>query len=67
MVTAIHVWMLQRVADALRECTATPAGGKAIEALLGALPNGRALLGLGARLAGCRVRKQGGRLFACEA
>jgi glutathione S-transferase len=66
MVTAIHVWMLQRVEAVLRECTSTPAGSRAIEALLGAFPNGGALLGLGARLAGCRVRKQGGRLFACE-
>jgi glutathione S-transferase len=67
MVTAIHVWMLQRVADVLRECAATPAGCSAIEGLLGAFPNGRALLGLDARLAGCRVRKEGGRLYACEA
>jgi hypothetical protein len=59
--------MLQRIEAVLRECTATPAGSKAVEALLDVFPNGRALLGLGARLAGCRVRKQGGRLFACEA
>ena len=63
MVTAIHTWMLQRIADVLRECTATPAGRGAIESLLDALPNGRALLGLDALLAGCRVRKEGGRIF----
>ena len=67
MVTAIHTWMLQRIADVLRECTATRPGRGAIEGLLDAFPNGRALLGLDARLAGCRVRKQGGRIFACEA
>ena len=67
MVTAIHVWMLQRIADVLRECTATPAGRAAVEDLLAAFPNGPPLLGLDALLAGCRVRKQGGRIFACEA
>ena len=67
MVTAIHAWMLQRVAGVLRECTSTRAGRAAVEALLGALPNGRALLGLDDLLAGCGVRKVGGRIFACEA
>jgi glutathione S-transferase len=67
MVTAIHVFMLQRIAAVLRECTAAPAGREAIRELLDACPNGRALLGLDDLLAGCRVRKQGGRIFACEA
>lgn len=65
MVTAIHAWMLQRIAQVLRECSATASGRAAIGALLDALPQGRALLGLEALLEGCRVRKEGGRIFAC--
>ena len=65
MVTAIHAWMLQRIEGELRACCATPSGRAAIESLLAELPNGRALLGLGKRLEGARVRKQGGRIFSC--
>jgi len=66
MVTALHAWMLQRIEVELRGCSATPNGRAPIESLLGELPNGRALLGLAAMLRGCRVRKQGGRIFSCE-
>jgi glutathione S-transferase len=66
MVTAIHTWMLQRLEGVLAECTAAPASRAAVDALLGTLPNGRELYGLGEMLAGCRVRKQGGRIFACR-
>jgi glutathione S-transferase len=65
MVTAIHVWMLQRIESVLRECVAEPRARTAVEALLARFPNGRALLGLDALLDGCRVRKEGGRIFAC--
>ncbi len=63
MVTAIHAWMLQRIADALRECRRTPEGRAAVDSLLADLPNGEALLGLDEALSGCRVRKEGGRIF----
>jgi glutathione S-transferase len=66
MVLPYHVWMLQRLAAALRGCRRTPAGDAAIEAMLGRLDGGRALLDLDAKLAGCRVRKQGGRIFSAS-
>jgi glutathione S-transferase len=65
MVTAIHAWMLQRIATELRACSAAPGGRAALAGLLASVPNGRALLGLDALLDGCRVRKEGGRIFAC--
>ncbi len=64
MVLPYHVWMLQRVADAMRACTATASGREAIEELLARLDGGLALLDLDEKLAGCRVRKVGGRLFS---
>ena len=64
MVAPIHVWKLQRVAAALDEATATDAGRERIESWLAGFENGRELLGLSQRLQGCRVRKQGARLFS---
>ncbi len=64
MVVPYHVWMLQRLADVVRECVATDASRERIESLLAAFPNGKELLALDAELAGVRVRKVGGRLFA---
>jgi hypothetical protein len=64
MVVPYHVWMLQRIADVLRECVQSMSGRDQIESLLAQLPNGKELLALDAELAGCRVRKIGGRLFA---
>jgi glutathione S-transferase len=64
MVVPYHVWMLQRLADVLRACVQTGAGRDRIESLLAELPNGKELLQLDAELAGCRVRKAGGRIFA---
>jgi len=63
MVVPYHVWMLQRLADVLRECVRTERGSAAIESLLSRLPNGKELLALDAELAGCSVHKVGGRLF----
>jgi hypothetical protein len=63
MVVPYHVWMLQRLADVLRECTRSAPGRERIEALLLQLPSGKELLNLDDALAGCRVRKVGGRLF----
>ena len=64
MVVPYHVWMLQRLAGVLRECVRTDADRSEIEALLSTLPQGSELLRLDAELAGCCVRKVGGRLFA---
>jgi glutathione S-transferase len=63
MVLPYHVWMLQRLAAELRACRATPAGDAAVKDLLASV-GGEALLELDARLAGCRVRKEAGRLLA---
>jgi hypothetical protein len=64
MVVPYHVWMLQRIADVVRECQASESGRAEIESLLSVLPNGKELLALDAELERCRVRKVGGRLFA---
>ena len=52
------------MADVLRACTATDPGRKSVEELLAGLEGGSELLTLDQRLAGCRVEKRGGRLFA---
>ena len=64
MVVPYHVWMLQRLADVLRECVQSEAGRKQVESLLSQIPHGEELYRLDAELADCRVRKVGGRLFA---
>jgi glutathione S-transferase len=64
MVTAVHVWMLQRLAAVIGEATAKPAGRASVEAWLDGFEGGRELLELDERLAGCRVRKEGGRIFS---
>ncbi len=65
MVTAYHAWMLQRFERVLGECTATATARAGVEALLAGFPRGNELLALGRLLDGARVRKQGGRIFAC--
>ena len=60
MVLPYHVWMLQRLADAMRGAPRAE-----LAAFLRRFPKGEEVLGLDALLAGCRVRKQGGRIFAC--
>lgn len=62
MVLPYHVWMLQRLNEALKACQLS--GGHAVAELLGAMDGGAALLDLEARLADCRVRKDAGRLFS---
>ncbi len=64
MAVPIQVWKLQRVASALGEATATNAGRMRVEAWLGGFRDGRELLELSQRLQGCRVRKEGARLFS---
>ena len=64
MVIPVQIWMLERVERVLRACTADAQGRAAIESLLGSFEGGRELLELGTLLAGCRIRKEGGRLFS---
>ncbi len=64
MVVPYQIWMLQRIADELRACTATPEGRAALEAMLAPHPGGTELLALDDLLRGCRVRKEGARLFS---
>ena len=64
MVVPYQMWMLQRLASALSACTESSAGRGAIESLLSASPGGKELLEVDALLEGCRVRKDGARLFS---
>ena len=66
MVAPIHVWKLQRVAAALDEAIATDAGRECVATWLEGFPGGCELLELNERLQGCRVRKEGARLFSQE-
>ncbi len=61
MVVPYQVWMLGRLADALRECTA---GREALTGLLEPFEHGPELLELDKLLEGCRVSKQGGLLYS---
>ena len=64
MVVPYQIWMLQRLEKLLDRAVATRDGRDRVEALLGRFERGPELLELRTRLAGCRVRKQGGRLFS---
>ncbi len=64
MVIPYQIWMLQRVERVLAACTADAAGRAALTSLLSGFEGGPELLELGPLLAGCRIRKQGGRLFS---
>jgi glutathione S-transferase len=66
MVVPYQVWMLQRIEAALRACTLSDEGRESVTALLSGFPAGAELLELGARLEGCRVRKQGALLYSVE-
>ena len=63
MVVPYQMWMLGRLQEVLSETLGTPEGRPQVEALL-ARVGGSDLLSLPERLAGCRVRKQGARLYA---
>jgi glutathione S-transferase len=67
MLVPYQVWMLQRIEAALARCTASGDGRRQIESLLERFPRGPELLELSERLAGCRLRKEGGRLFSVPA
>ncbi len=64
MVVPYHVWMLQRVANVLEECTRSAAGRARVEALLSRVAGGGELWALADELADVRVRKVGGRIFS---
>ncbi len=64
MVVPYHLWMLQRIADVVRAGNAAPGGRATLEQFLRPFVDGPAILDLDARLAGCRVRKDGGRIFS---
>ena len=60
MVIPYQIWMLQRLEPTLER------GGAGIAALLARFDGGEKLLRLGEDLAGCRLRKVGGRLYRDE-
>jgi glutathione S-transferase len=64
MVVPYQAWMLQRLAAVVAECRATGPGAAATDALLTGFECGAELTRLDRHLAGIRIRKQGGRLFA---
>ena len=64
MVVPYQIWMLQRLERVLAACTASESGRAEVEGLLSQFACGTELLELGGLLAGCRVRKEGARLFA---
>jgi hypothetical protein len=62
-----QLWMLQRVERVIAECVAGDAGRSAIESFLDDFDGGPELLGLETLLTGCRIRKEGARLFSADA
>ncbi len=66
MVIPYQIWMLQRLEGVIGAATRTAEGRDAIEAFVDSFPHGAELLELGALLKGCRVRKEGARLYSAE-
>ncbi len=64
MVTPYHVYMLQRL-ETIVEATLA-ADSEAVTSWLRQFDRGEELLELGARLSGCRVRKEGAQLFSAH-
>lgn len=64
MVVPYQIWMLQRIADALRVATADEKGHSALASLFGGFDRGEELMGLDDLLAGCLLHKNGARLFS---
>lgn len=64
MVIPYQVWMLQRIAKVLDDATANADGRASMGAWLADFPEGPELLELNDRLADCRVRKDGPRLYS---
>jgi glutathione S-transferase len=64
MVMPYQVWMVQRVADVVRDCIATEVRRSLVVSWLEQFDRGVELLDLDEKLGGCRVRKVQGKLFA---
>jgi hypothetical protein len=64
MVMPYQAWMLQRLVPVVESCTSDPVRRHAIEEMLGSFPGNRQFLDLERSLRGCRIRKDGGRLFS---
>ena len=64
MVTPYHVFMLQRVAGVLEAVTRDAGNRDSVSTWLAQFSHGNELLELQDRLADCRVRKEGARLFS---
>ncbi len=64
MVVPYQVWMLQRLADAVARSSADDASHGALAAFFSKFEGGSEMLGLNALLEGCRVRKEGARLYS---
>jgi len=64
MVVPYQMWMLERIKRVLHRCIANDSGQGAVAELLSHFERGSELLDLDSLLAGCRVRKEGARLFS---
>jgi len=64
MVVPYQIWMLGRLERAMAPSLAASESRAALASMLASWPEGDSLLDLAARLSGCRIRKQGARLFS---
>jgi glutathione S-transferase len=64
MVVPYQFWMLDRIERAIRPALADPASRRTLAGWLGRFRDGEALLDLDRFLDGCRIRKEGARLYA---
>ena len=67
MVVPYQVWMLGRIASVLDPIRAEPGAWASLERFLAPFEGGAELLALDSLLAGCRIRKEGARLFSTAA
>jgi glutathione S-transferase len=64
MVIPYQIWMLQRLEEVLGRCSASEGARQALSAFFEGFEGGAELLELEGVLAGCRVRKEGARLYS---
>ena len=64
MVVPYQMWMLRRIDEAISPCIEARGSRTALESLLSRFSGGSELLSLETLLDGCRVRKEGARLFS---
>ena len=64
MVVPYQIWMLQRLEAVLDACVENEAGRASLLELLDRFERGPELLSLDTLLAGCRIRKEGARLYS---